>query len=94
MWFKTICLWIEDKWNKFEAWVASWMPSLKTRTVSGLGAIGFAAGNLQEYVSQLPLSTFMTVTQVAWLSVVLLTLTFWLRGLNDRVNVRTSPSNP
>ncbi len=93
MWFKNTCLWIEDKWAKFEAWVASWMPGLKTKIVSGLGAVGGLAAYLQEYISGLPLNKFMTGTQIALASAVLFSLTFWFRGLGDRVNARVPGSN-
>lgn len=86
--------WLSTEWNRFEAWVASWMPGLKTKVVAGLGSIGSLAGVLQEYVTGLPLSSFMTATQVAGVGIVLFTLTFWLRGLSDRVNARVfNPSN-
>lgn len=90
MWFKTSLLWVEDKWNKFEAWVASLMPGFKTRIVSGLGIVGSMAGVLQEYITGLPLSELMTATQITVLAAILFTLTFWLRGIGERVNVRVS----
>lgn len=90
MWFKTALLWVEDKWNKFEAWVASLMPGLKTRIVAGLGVVGSMAGVLQEYVTGLPLTEFMTATQIMIGTAILFTLTFWLRGIGERVNVRVS----
>jgi len=88
--FKQACLWIEDKWNKFEAWVASWMPGLKTKVITGLGAIGSLAATLQEFVTGLPITTFMTATQLTAVTLVLFVLSFWLRGLGDRVNARVS----
>lgn len=79
---------IKSTWAKFEAWVASWMPGFKTHVVAGLGAIGSFAGILQEYVSGLPLSSFMTGTEVLFLTGALFTLAFWFHGLTDRVEAR------
>lgn len=76
--------WIKDKWNRFQDWVATWMPGFKTKLISGLGAVGMAAGVLQEFITGLPLSTFMTATQIAIVGVVLFSLTFWFRQLANR----------
>ena len=76
---------IKADWNAFESWVASWMPGLKTKVVSGLGALGSLAAVGQEYITGLPLSEFMTGTQIAIATAVLFTLTFWLRGISSRV---------
>jgi len=75
--------WLKNKWNSFEAWVASWMPGLKTKIVAGLGALGSFAGLAQQYVSGLPLDKFMTASQVLIVTSVLFTLAFWFRGLGD-----------
>lgn len=76
--------WLKGVWNKFEAWVASWIPGLKTELVTALGALGSFAAVLQEYVSGLPLSEFMTGTQIAIASGVLFTLAFWFRNIGAR----------
>lgn len=81
---------VKSWWASFEAWVASWMPGFKTHVVAGLGAVGSAAGVLQEYITGLPLSTFMTATQALIATTVLFTLAFWLRGIGDRVEARAS----
>lgn len=86
--------WLKDKWNSFEAWVASWMPGFKTHIVTGLGVIGSAASILQDYVSGLPITTFMTATQLGAVSLVLFTLAFWFHNMNGRVEARASISNP
>lgn len=77
---------IKDTWNKFEAWVHSWMPGFKTLITTGLGAVASGAAVLQQYIGGLPLNTFMTATQVAILSAVLFTLAFWFKGMGDRVD--------
>lgn len=93
MWLKKTLTWVEDKWARFEAWVASWMPGLKTKVVAGLGVVGTVASQLQEYITGLPLSEFMNGTQIAIATGLLFTLTFWFRGLGDRVSARVSGSN-
>lgn len=80
-------VWIKDKWTRFEGWVASWMPGLKTLVVTGLGAIGSFAGVLQEYVTGLPLSEFMTSTQIAIATGLLFTLSFWFHNMSVRNNI-------
>lgn len=77
-------IWIKDKWNSFETWVASWMPGFKTKTVTALGAVGFYAATLQEYITGLPLSTFMNATQITITGAVLFSLAFWFRRLADK----------
>jgi hypothetical protein len=75
--------WLKAKWTSFEAWCASWMPGLKTYIVTGLGALGSLAAVLQEYITGLPLSEFMTGTQIAVATAVLFSLAFWTRHLTN-----------
>lgn len=77
-------VWLKDKWNKFQDWVASWMPGFKTQLVAGIGIVGSLAGMLQEYISGMPLGQFMTATQITVVTMVLFTLTFWFRQLANR----------
>lgn len=95
MWLKKTVLWIEDKWIKFEAWVNSWLPGFKTRIVTGLGAIGMAAASLQEYLAGLTglPPDVVSGTTISIASLILFTLSFWLRGLGDRVDARVSGAN-
>lgn len=76
--------WLKAKWNSFEDWVASCMPGLKTKLVTGLGAVGSAAAMLQQYITGLPLDKLMTATQVTVVGIVLFTLAFWFRSLADK----------
>ena len=82
--------WIKDKWAKFEAWVAGWAPGFKTRLVTGLGSLGTLAGFMQEYISGVPLDKFITGTQIAIVTCVLFTLSFWLRNIGKRVEDRNA----
>lgn len=81
---------IKTDWSSFEGWLASWMPGLKTYIVNGLGAVGSLALVLQEYVSGLPLSEFMTGTQIAVATSILFTLGFWFHNMSARNNVSVS----
>lgn len=85
---------IKNAWNKFEAWVYSWMPGFKTHLVTGLGAIGSAAAVGQEYLTGLPTTTFVSATQLGIASVVLFTLAFWFHNMGNRVSVVTPSTNP
>lgn len=76
--------WLTDKWNRFEDWVATWMPGFKTQLVAMLGIVGSSAEILSEYIQGVPLSNFMTGTQIAVVTLVLFTLTFWFRRLANR----------
>lgn len=76
--------WIKDKWNQFNDWLASFMPGLKVKILTGIGMVGTAAGVLQEFVTGLPLSVFLSATQVAIVTLVLFSLTFWARILTSR----------
>lgn len=79
---------IKNDWYKFEGWVHSWFPGFKTRFITGLGALGMFAASMQEYVSSLPLSEFVTTKTIALVSMGLLTLSYWFRGMGDRVAAR------
>jgi len=94
MWLKSTISWIEDKWAKFEAWVARVTPGLKTKLATGLGAIGSAGAVGQEYITQMPLTKFITAEQIAIASAVLFTLAFWFRGIGDRVALRDIQASP
>lgn len=75
---------VKSIWSEFEAWVASWMPGFKTYLATGIGAVGSLAAILQEYITGLPLSEFMTGTQVAFLTTILFTLAFWFHNIGNR----------
>lgn len=81
-------LWEQTKltWTRFNLWMASLMPGLKTKLVTGLGAIGSAAAMLQGYITGLPLDKLLSATQLLVLAFVLFTLAFWFRGLTDLGN--------
>jgi len=78
--------WIKDKWNKFCDWCASIAPGVKTKTIAVLGALGSFGAVAQEYVTQLPLTTFVTVEKAAIISGCLFTLVFITRTLTNRAN--------
>ena len=76
--------WVKDKWTRFNDWLASKMPGLKTKIITAVGAVGMAAGVLQEFLTGLPLSVFLSATQIAIISGVLFALGFWARLLANR----------
>jgi hypothetical protein len=88
MWLKATIDWVDDRWAKFEAWVSSWFPGAKTRIMTGLGAIGTIAASLQEYVTGLPVTKYISAETLTVVSAILFTLSFWFRGLGDRVEAR------
>jgi hypothetical protein len=70
--------------NKFETWVASWLPGAKTKIIAGLGALGMFAAYTQEYVTGLPLVQFMKTETVALVNAGLFTVAYWTRRLTDK----------
>lgn len=86
-WLSSAWSWIKDKWNKFEAWVYTWMPGFKTYIASGLGMVGSGAAVAQEYVLSMPVPTFVTAGQLSIASFVLFTLAFWFHGMGSRVQL-------
>lgn len=80
--------WILDKNAKFEAWVHSWFPGFKTRFMAGLGAISMAAASMQEYVTGLPATKWISQEVLTGTSAVLFTLSFWFSNMGERVKSR------
>lgn len=80
--------WISDTWAKFEGWVNGWFPGAKTYIMTGLGAVGSIAAYMQEYVTGLPVTKYITAETLTLISAGLFTLSFWFRGLGDRVDAR------
>jgi len=87
-WIKTLKESVKDKWSKFEAWVNGWFPGAKTYITTGLGVIGSAAAYLQQYVTGLPVTKYITAETMALVTAGLFTLSFWFRGLGERVQER------
>jgi hypothetical protein len=75
-------VWVHDKVSKFNAWVASIAPGIKTKVVTFLGFIGSAAASMQEYITGLPLSDFISHTELLIITGVLFSLAFWFRSLS------------
>lgn len=92
MWFKKICTWIENAWNNFEYYVAAVAPEFKTKIIAFLGAIGNGAALMQGYLSGLPMGAYVTAENVIIANIVLFTLSYWLRGIGDRVEARGVPN--
>src|SRR5258708_7598338 len=71
---KQMLNWISNTWAKFEAWVHGWFPGFKTYITTGLGVIGSMAATLQEYVTGLPITHYVTAETITTSSAVLLRL--------------------
>lgn len=78
--------WIVAKWHKFEDWMASIAPGIKTKTVAALGTVGSLAGSMQEYVTGVPLTQVVTAEHAMMITAGLFTLAFWFKRLADRYN--------
>ena len=78
----------KELWARFEAWVASWVPGLKTKLVSLFTAVSGAAAMFAEYLKTVDLSYLVNAKTLAISMIVLGTLTFWLKGIGERVEAR------
>jgi hypothetical protein len=78
--------WIKKTWDKFSNWCAKIAPGVKTFTISFLGILGSVGAAGQEYVTGLPLTTFITGEKIAIVSAILFTLTFISRALTNVAN--------
>lgn len=76
---------IKSKWASFEAWVYSWFPGAKTKTMLALGTLGNAAAIFQSFVTGLPTVKFINAEVISGLSMVLYVLAFWFQNMGDRV---------
>lgn len=82
--------WFAKIWAKFEAWVAKIAPGVKTELVAFLGMISSLAAAGQEYLTNMPVTKFITAEQISIVAFVLFTLAFWLRGIGTRAQVASS----
>lgn len=76
--------WMGRLWDKFNDWVATWAPGLKTKIVAGFGALGSFAVAAQDYFNAMPMDKFVSGTTYAVGAGVLFTLAFWFRGMAKR----------
>lgn len=81
---------LKSLWAKFEAWVNSWFPGLKTKIVTAAGALGSAAAMIVAYMQSVPLDQVISAKTLALSMLVANTLAFWLRGIADRVQSRAT----
>lgn len=91
MWdkIKSPFVWVSDKWNKFELWVASIAPGFKTHLTAFTLLVGNTAFEFKDYISQLPieaLTKYMTADFIIGLNIALITLIFWFRRLANKVD--------
>jgi len=77
--------WIKDEWMSFETWVHSWFPGLKTRITSALGAVGSAAIVLQQFVTGLPVTKWISAELLQGVTLALFCLSFWFSNMGARI---------
>lgn len=76
---------IKEYWTKFEEWVHSWFPGLKTYILTGLGAASQFAALSYEYIQGLPATKWISQEALTATAAVLFTLSFWTNRMGDRV---------
>lgn len=74
---------IKNVWNKFDLWCASIAPGIKTHIVAGLGLLGSVGATAQEYITNVPLTTFVTAEKATTISAVLFALIIFTRHLTS-----------
>lgn len=72
---------IKNTWNKFDLWCASIAPGIKTHLLAGLGLLGSGGAVAQEYITNVPLTTFVTAEKATTISAVLFALIIFSRHL-------------
>lgn len=77
---------LKDKWNKFECWVHTWFPGIKTKAVLLMGTVGQGAALLQEFFSGLPTADFISTKTLSLISLALFVLAFWFKNMGERVD--------
>ena len=73
-------------WINIEKRVARWFPGFKTYIINALALIGTVAAALLAYVESVPFDRIVDAKVLGIVIVVLATLTFWLKGIGDRVD--------
>src|SRR6267154_369909 len=66
--------WIKTTWAKFEAWFNGWFPGFKTYITLGFGIIGSAAATLQQFVTGLPITHYISAETISITTAVLYAL--------------------
>lgn len=74
---------IKTDWTKFDNWCASIAPGIKTHIVAGLGLLGSTGAVAQEYVTNVPLTTFVTAEKATTISAILFALIIFTRHLTS-----------
>jgi hypothetical protein len=79
-------IWREVKrpFIQFHEWIKSIAPGVKTKTILFLGWVGSTAALMQEFVSGLPLSQIVGVTEAVIISAVLFSIAFWTNSMRAK----------
>lgn len=84
---KTPFVWIAKQWDKFEHWVASIAPGVKTKLTAATAFVGNTAFLFKDYIDQLPMEAFtkyLTADVILGMNLILLTLIYWFKRLSDK----------
>lgn len=79
-------------WTKFDGWCARRAPGIKTYLLAFLGLLGTAGGSLQEYFTNVPLTTFVTAQEATYISAALFALIIFTRHLTNTASNAVSNS--
>lgn len=82
---------IKEYWNRFEAWVHSWFPGVKTKATLVMGMVGESAAVLQDFVTGLPTADFISTKTLSLISLALFVLAFWFKNMGERVEAIKDP---
>lgn len=74
--------WMYAKLVKFNEWVASIAPGIKTKVIATLGFVGSTAGALQSFVTDVPLSQVIGAEYALGATAVLFLLAYWFKSLS------------
>lgn len=79
---------IQQYYDRTEDWVHSWFPGFKTRATAALGAVSMAASAMQEYITGLPVTKYISQEALSLTAAGLFTLSFWFSNMGSRVEAR------
>lgn len=94
MWskIKTGLSWVWDKiklaWAWWEEQVAKFLPGFKLLLINAFTVIGTSATAIAAYLKEVDLAQIVNAKTLAIAMIVVSTLSFWLRGIGDRVEDR------
>lgn len=90
MWetIKAPFVWVKNKWNAFEAWVASKAPEWKVKLVALAGGLVDLAVILQDTLKAIPAEQLFNPKYILIANAIAMVLIIWLRGISARTSAR------